>query len=104
MTALIVGFSWMVWKFGIKKRDLDIRAQELKRADVRKREKLAAEYLTNGFETTSYSHADQGGNKTITTSGGDALGAFDDDHTREDAGTNMNNLVYDGRSLVFSAV
>src|SRR3989337_1290824 len=40
MTALMVSFSWLVWKFGIKKRDLDIRAQELKRADLRKREKL----------------------------------------------------------------
>lgn len=96
MTALIVGFSWQVWKFGIKKRDLDTRAQELRRSDLRKREKLCAEYLTNGFESTSYSHSDQGGNRTITTSGGDSLGAFDDDHTREDGGTVMNNLAYDG--------
>jgi len=103
MTALIVKFSWMVWKFGIKKRDLDIRAQELKRADLRKREKLCAEYLTNGFESLSYAHADQGGQKTITTSGGDSLGMFDDDHTRADGGTAMNNFVYDGRSLVCSA-
>ena len=36
------------------------------------------------------------GSRTITTSGGDALGAIDDDHTREDGGTNMNNYVYDG--------
>ena len=95
-TALIVGFSWQVWKFGIKKRDLDIRAQEMKRADARKREKLCAEYLTNGFEATSYAHADEGGQKTITISGGDSLGPFDDDHTREDGGTNINNIVYDG--------
>ena len=52
--------------------------------------------MTNGFETTSYSHVGINGSKTITISGGDGLGAIDDDHTSESGGSNMNNYVYDG--------
>ena len=96
MVGIIIPFTFRMWKFGIKKRDLSRVVSELKRSVARKKEKLCAERLDNGFESTSYSHSDIGGNRTITTSGGDALGAFDDDHTREDGGTNMNNLVYDG--------
>ena len=68
----------------------------MKRAVARKKEKLCAERLDNGFETTAYTHTGQGGSRSITISGGDGLGAIDDDHTREDGGTNMNNYVYDG--------
>ena len=96
MVGIIVPFTYKMWKFGITKRNLNRVAKELKAAHNRKREKLCAERLDNGFESTSYSHAGQGGNTTVTTSGGDGLGAFDDDHTREDGGSNMNNLVYDG--------
>lgn len=52
--------------------------------------------MDNGFESTSYTHYGINGTTTISTAGGDSLGAFDDDHTREDGGTNMNNYVYDG--------
>ena len=96
MVGIIVPFTFKMWKFGIKKRDLDNVSKELKASQARKREKLCAERLDNGFESTSYSHLGQNGSRTITTSGGDSLGAFDDDHTREDGGTNMNNFVYDG--------
>lgn len=96
MVGIIVPFTYKMWKFGITKRSLNNVSSELKRAHARKREKLCAERLDNGFESTSYTHVGQGGNSTITTSGGDSLGAFDDDHTREDGGTNMNNYVYDG--------
>ena len=96
MVGIIVPFTFKMWKFGIKKRDLDNVAKELKAAISRKKEKLCAERLDNGFESTSYTHTGQGGSRSITTSGGDSLGAFDDDHTREDGGTNMNNYVYDG--------
>ena len=57
---------------------------------------LCAERLTNGFESTSYTHTDQSGSYSVSTAGGDGVGAFEDDHTREDGGTNMNNIVYDG--------
>ena len=96
MVGIIVSFTWKMWRFGIKKRDLNNVAKELKAANARKREKLCAERLTNGFETTSYTHYGVGGSKTISIAGGDSLGLIDDDHTREDAGTNMNNYVYDG--------
>lgn len=96
MVGVILPYSYKMWKFGIKKRNLENLASELKKSIARKKEKLCAERLTNGFESTSYTHAGQSGSKTITTSGGDTLGAFDDDHTREDGGTNMNNYVYDG--------
>ena len=96
MVGTIIPFTMKMWKFGIKKRDLENVVGELKKSIARKKEKLCAERLTNGFESTSYSHTGSGGSRTITTSGGDGLGAFDDDHTREDGGTNMNNYVYDG--------
>lgn len=96
MVGIIVPFTFKMWKFGITKRRLDSTAKELKASQNRKREKLSAERLDNGFESTSYTHSGQGGNTTINTAGGDSLGAFDDDHTREDGGTNMNNYVYDG--------
>lgn len=96
MVGVIVPFTWKMWKFGIKKRDLNNVAKELKAAVARKKEKLCAERLDNGFESTSYTHYGIGGARTITTAGGDGLGLIDDDHTREDAGTNMNNFVYDG--------
>jgi hypothetical protein len=96
MVGVIVPFTWKMWKFGIKKRDLNNVAKELRAAVARKKEKLCAERLDNGFESTSYTHYGQGGARTISTAGGDGLGLIDDDHTREDAGTNMNNFVYDG--------
>lgn len=96
MVGVIVPFTFKMWRFGIKKRDLQNVATELKASILRKKEKLCAERLDNGFESTSYTHVGSAGNRTISTAGGDGLGAFDDDHTREDGGTNMNNLVYDG--------
>ncbi len=71
-------------------------AKELKASQNRKRERLCAERLDNGFESTAYTHSGQGGNTSINTAGGDSLGAFDDDHTSESGGSNMNNYVYDG--------
>jgi len=96
MVGVIISFTHKMWKFGITKRSLNNVAMELKASVSRKKEKLCAERLDNGFESTSYTHYGQGGARTITTSGGDGEGAFDDDHSREDAGTDMNNLVYDG--------
>ncbi|RJO60389.1 hypothetical protein C4544_05180 [candidate division WS5 bacterium] len=96
MVSKLLSITYKMWKFGIKKRDLENITADLRKTDLRKREKLCAERLINSFETTSYTHNGQSGNKTITVSGGDGLGVIDDDHTREDGGTNMNNYVYDG--------
>jgi len=98
MVGTILPITQKMWKFGIKKRDLTNIVNELRKADARKREKLCAERLTNGFETTTYTHTDNNGSHSITIAGGDSLGFIDDDHTREDGGTAMNNYVYDGTS------
>ncbi len=92
---VIVPFSYRAWKFGIKKRKLNNIATEINRALNRKKEKLAAERLTNGFNT-SYTHNGSVRSRTITITGGDALEPWSTAHTREDGGTNMNNVVYDG--------
>ncbi|MFA7662759.1 MAG: hypothetical protein WCX88_02475 [Patescibacteria group bacterium] len=89
-------FSYISWKFAIKKRDVSNIVKSINNSLNRKKEKLAAERLVNGFDAT-YTHYDLlSGNKTITITGGDSLEAFTTAHTREDGGTNMNNVVYDG--------
>ncbi len=95
MVAVIVPFTFKMWKFGIKKRDLDNVAVELKASCARKKERLTAERLDNGW-STSYTHNGQGGSKVISIVGGDGLAAFSNAHTREDGGPNMNNEIYDG--------
>lgn len=92
---VIVPFSYRVWKFGIKKRKLANISKEITAALNRKKEKLAAERLTNGF-ATSYTHQGSVRSKSISLTGGDGLEPFSAAHTREDGGANMNNVVYDG--------
>ena len=93
---ILVPFTYRAWKFGIKKRKLANIATEINRALNRKKNKLAAERLTNGF-ATSYTHSQANGpSRTITITGGDSLEPFISTHTREDGGTSMNNVVYDG--------
>ncbi|MBU2118777.1 MAG: hypothetical protein KJ954_14410 [Alphaproteobacteria bacterium] len=92
---ILVPYTYMVWKFGIKKRDLANIASQINNALNRKKERLAAERLTNGF-TTNYSHVGIGKNTTIANTGGDALEPWNTAHTCEDGGTSMNNIVYDG--------
>jgi hypothetical protein len=93
----MVSFTKRMWRFGIKKRQLDFFAKELKSAVQRKKERLTAERLDNAFESISYTHSAGGArSRVIATAGGDGLGVIDDDHTREDGGSNMNNFVYDG--------
>lgn len=95
MVGVIVPFTFKMWKFGIKKRDLDNVATELKASCARKKERLCAERIDNAY-ATSYTHNGQGGSRVITITGGDGLAAATYVHTREDGGSNMNNLVYDG--------
>lgn len=95
MVGIIIPFTFQMWKFGIKKRDLTNVVDELKKSIARKKEKLCAERLENGTGTT-YTHYGQAGNKSITISGGDSAAAFVATHGREDSGTDMNNVMYDG--------
>ena len=91
----ILAFSKRMWKFGIKKRDMTKITRELVMCCVRKRERLCAERLDNGWDT-SYTHTDANGNYSVSNIGGDSAAAFSSAHTREDAGTNWNNILYDG--------
>ena len=99
---IIVPYSYRSWKFGIKKRKLDNIAKEINNALNRKKNKLGAERLTNGFNTTS-SHTGIARSRTITITGGDALEPWSTAHTREDGGTNMNNVIYDGTTYSLPA-
>jgi hypothetical protein len=93
---VLESFSYIAWKFAIKKRDVTNITKQITNALNRKKEKLAAERLVNGFDAT-YSHSDAlSGTMTLTITGGDSLEAFTTAHTREDGGSNMNNVVYDG--------
>lgn len=93
---ILESFSYITWKFAIKKRDVTNITKQITNALNRKKEKLAAERLINGF-TTSYTHNDAlSGSRVIATIGGDSLEAWSAAHTREDGGANMNNVVFDG--------
>jgi hypothetical protein len=67
----------------------------LKAAIARRKERLCAERIDNGM-ATSYTANGPSISKTLTITGGDGLAAFSSSHTREDGGSNMNNVVYDG--------
>lgn len=95
MVGIIAPFTFQMWKFGIKKRDLDNVAYKLKKSIAQLKEQLCAERIDNAW-STSYTHNGASGNKTMTISGGDAVAAASNAHTREDGGANMNNIVYDG--------
>lgn len=95
MVGIIVPFTFKMWKFGIKKRDLDNVARELKRAIARRKERLCAERIDNAW-SQSYTTNGQGSTKSLTITGGDGLAAATNAHTREDGGANMNNIIYDG--------
>lgn len=95
MVGVIVPFTFKMWKFGINKRDLNNAAKELKRSVARKKERLCAERIDNAWSQT-YTHSGQGASRVITITGGDGLAAATNAHTREDGGSNMNNIVYDG--------
>lgn len=95
MVGVIVPFTFKMWKFGIKKRDLDNAAKELKASCARKKERLCAERLDNAA-AVAYTHNGQGSSRTISIVGGDGLAAATNAHTREDGGANMNNIVFDG--------
>ncbi len=87
-----------MWKFGIKKRDLTRIVQSLISACERQREILCADRLDNAW-STSFTVQDDGGNYSVTSSGGDGSALISTAHTREDGGTNWNNQVTDGTTV-----
>ena len=97
----LMSFSLHMWKFGIKKRDVQRVVNELKSACQTRREELLAEKLDAGF-VTSYTASDDAGNYTVTTSGGDSVAQYSASHTREDGGTAWSNLVSDGTTANLS--
>lgn len=94
----LMGFTWMMWKYGIKKRDVTRVVNALKTACYAKRETLLAEKFDAAY-LTSYTHSDDGGNYVITTTGGDGLAMASASHTREDGGTVWSNVNSDGTTV-----
>lgn len=92
---IMLPMSYQIFKFGFTRRKLTNFVKQVLNALNRKKEKLAAERLTNGF-TTTYVHNGIGRNTTITITGGDGIEPWHILHSREDGGTGMNNIVYDG--------
>lgn len=91
----ILPVTKQMWKFGIKKRDLDSVVDELRASCLRKKEVLCGDHIDNQ-SATSYTVNDDNGNYSRTISGGDSVAIASEAHTREDGGTNWNNEVYDG--------
>lgn len=96
--GLIGSFSKKMWKFGIKKRDLERVTRSLVSAVNRRIEQLCADRLDNAF-ATSYTVTDDNGNYTATISGGDSAAFITNSHTREDGGTAWGNRVTDGTTV-----
>lgn len=94
----LMSVTKQMWKFGIKKRDLEQVVQELRAAVLRHRERFVGDLLDNSF-STSFTKSDDSGNYTFTNSGGDAVAMISTAHTREDGGTNWNNEITDGTTV-----
>ncbi|MFA5163926.1 MAG: hypothetical protein WC441_05425 [Patescibacteria group bacterium] len=87
-----------MWKFGIKKRDLERIANELRKACSDLRELRCGDRIDQ-MHATSYTASDDSGNYTISTTGGDGKAFIATDHTREDGGTDVNNQITDGSTV-----
>ena len=87
-----------IGKFGIQKRDLEAVVDDLVTACERKRESFCADRLDQSFNTT-YTENDDGGNFSVTISGGDTVSFISNSHTREDGGTAWNNRITDGTTV-----
>lgn len=81
-----------LWRRGIEFRKITGIVDSLNDSLDDKIEKDAFDPLNNGY-STSYVDDDS---QTVSTAGGDAVAFFSASHTREDGGTNWNNVVYDG--------
>ena len=93
--GILMSFSKMVWKFGIKKRKIEDIVGEARNACADLRELRCAERLDNSYSST-YNVSDVSGNYLATVTGGDGQPFIGASHTREDGGTAWNNRVTDG--------
>lgn len=96
--GILINFTQAMWKFGIKKRNLERITQEAVRAVEDKRELLCADRLDQSYNS-SYLVNDISGNYTVTTTGGDGASFISASHTREDGGTAWSNRVTDGSTV-----
>lgn len=96
--GIIISFTQQMWKFGIKKRNLERVVAERQQAVSDKRELLCADRLDNSF-STSYTAQDISGNYTVNIAGGDGAALITNSHTREDGGTAWSNRVTDGTTV-----
>lgn len=94
----LMSVTKQMWKFGIKKRDLESIVQELRAACLRHREQFVGDLLDNSF-STSFTKTDDGGSYTFSNAGGNSAALISASQTREDGGTNWNNRVTDGTTV-----
>ena len=93
--GLLLSFSWFMWKFGIKKRNVQNIVNELKKACYTRREELLARKY-DAAHLSSYTENDDKGNYTVTTTGGDGDFMATATHPNESGGTDWSNLISDG--------
>ncbi len=96
--GVILSFTKRMWQFGIKKRKLTQITDEARKACSDLRELRCADRLDNAFATT-YVAQDISGNYMVNTVGGDSVALASAAHTREDGGTNNNNIITDGSTV-----
>ena len=96
--GILLNFTEAMWKFGIKKRNLEKITREAVQAVEDVREQLCADRLDNSF-STSYTAVDPSGNYAVTVTGGDSVAMISASHTREDGGTAWGNRITDGSTV-----
>ena len=96
--GVLLNFTEAMWKFGIKKRNLERIVREATQAVEDVREQLCADRLDQSFGS-SYTAVDPSGNYVVTVTGGDGQPFVTSSHTREDGGTAWNNRVTDGSTV-----
>lgn len=84
-----------LWRFGVDFRGIANKITNLADAVDEKIDDDAFDLLNNSY-SPSYTDGDS---QSVSTSGGDAVAFASDAHTREDAGTNWNNIVTDGTTV-----
>jgi hypothetical protein len=96
--GILLNFTEAMWKFGIKKRNLERITREAVQSVEDIREQLCMDRLDNSF-STSYTAVDPSGNYAVTVSGGDSVAMISASHTREDGGTAWGNRITDGSTV-----
>ena len=93
--GVLINFTKPMWFFGIKKRKLESITAEARKACSDLRELRCAERLDNAYSTT-YVANDISGNYMVSIAGGNGVALASASQTREDGGTNNNNIITDG--------